>query len=52
MSTKNGEHVQYNRRPLSLLEFINVDVQVGKRTIKKADTDDYLCTFTYTYLLV
>ena len=33
---KNEEYVDYNGKPLNLIGFINVDVQVGKRTIKRA----------------
>ena len=33
---KNDEYVDYTGRQLNLLGFINVDVQVGKKTIKKA----------------
>ena len=33
---KNKEYVDYNGKPLNLVGFINVDVQVGKRTIKRA----------------
>ena len=33
---KNEEYVDYNGKPLNLIGFINVDVQLGKRTIKRA----------------
>ena len=33
---KNREHVDYSGKPLNLIGFVNVDVQVGKRTIKRA----------------
>ena len=33
---KNEAHVDYDGKPLKLIGFINVDVQVGKRTIKRA----------------
>ena len=33
---KNEEYVDYNEKPLNLIGFINVDVQVGKRTIRRA----------------
>ena len=33
---KNEEYVDSNGRPLNLLGFINLDVQVGKKTIKKS----------------
>ena len=33
---KNEEYVDYNGKPQNLIGFINVDVQVGTRTIKRA----------------
>ena len=33
---KNEEYVDYNGKPLNLIGFINVDLQVGKRTINRA----------------
>ena len=35
---KNEEYVNFNGKLLNLIGFINLDVQVGKPTIKRANT--------------